>query len=223
MLNTKKVFVGMLAVGAIAASASAVNYTWTGNVSRSMSNAANWTPSGGPPGSGDTAVIPNVANDPIIDANFTVANVTLQSGATLDYAASSSYTLTVTSDFKLQGTSGFTLTNAANEVILNSATSRILVDGSALAVSISGPGSIKMDHASATIDIPDSDDQLTFDGTLYGRGQVISSNGGGTYVNDGYVDARHGTNPLVMGSGVVLSDDSGMGSWLASVTGATAV
>lgn len=67
------------------------SYTWNGSSSTDFATAANWTPNG-VPGSGDNITIANVTNDPVLDGNRTVNNLTLSSGAVLDMDG---HTLTV--------------------------------------------------------------------------------------------------------------------------------
>lgn len=61
--------------------APAAGPTWTGAVNTDWAEAGNW--SGGTPGSGDTATIPNTANQPVIGAgtDTTIAGLTIQAGA----------------------------------------------------------------------------------------------------------------------------------------------
>lgn len=76
-------------------------FTWTGSVSTDWSVAGNWN-LGLVPGSSDTVDIPNVANDPVLSGDVTVAAInSLQSGATLTVG---SHDLTVSGTFTNHGT-----------------------------------------------------------------------------------------------------------------------
>lgn len=55
------------------------SYTWNGSSSTDFATAANWTPSG-VPGSGDNITIVTTSNDPVLDGNRTVNNLTLTNG-----------------------------------------------------------------------------------------------------------------------------------------------
>ena len=69
----------------------ATAFTWTGTVSTDWNVAGNWN-QGYIPNSTDNITIPNVANDPVLTANVTVAGLTITTGI-LDLA---SFNLTVT-------------------------------------------------------------------------------------------------------------------------------
>lgn len=55
------------------------SYTWNGSSSTDFATAANWTPSG-VPGSGDNITIVTTSNDPVLDGNRTVNNLTITTG-----------------------------------------------------------------------------------------------------------------------------------------------
>src|SRR5688572_25893901 len=55
-------------------------YTWTGNVSTAWNQAGNWSLSGFPNGSGDDAIIVSASNQPVLDQNRTIGNLTITSG-----------------------------------------------------------------------------------------------------------------------------------------------
>ncbi len=58
-------------------------FEWTGNVNSNWNTAGNWLPIGVPPASSNI-LIPDVTNQPVLDINRTVSNLTLEPGATLD-------------------------------------------------------------------------------------------------------------------------------------------
>ncbi len=55
------------------------NYTWNGGTSTDFATSTNWTPSG-VPGSSDNITIVSTANDPVLDGNRTVNDLTMTSG-----------------------------------------------------------------------------------------------------------------------------------------------
>jgi hypothetical protein len=65
-----------------ASAAWAGNKTWTGTTGTTWSTGANWTPAGAP-GTIDRAIIPNVANKPIVTANTTIDQLVVDPGATV--------------------------------------------------------------------------------------------------------------------------------------------
>ncbi|MBI1289029.1 MAG: hypothetical protein GC178_15785 [Flavobacteriales bacterium] len=67
------------------------SYTWNGGTSTDFGTSTNWTPNG-VPGSGDNISVPNVTNDPVLDGDRTVNNLTLNTGGLLDL---NGYTVTV--------------------------------------------------------------------------------------------------------------------------------
>lgn len=66
-------------------------YTWDGSSSTDWNTAANWTPAAVPTSS-DHVTLANVTNDPVLDADRTVNNLTLSAGTLLDLGG---HTLTV--------------------------------------------------------------------------------------------------------------------------------
>jgi hypothetical protein len=98
--------------------------TWTGSTSTNWSTSSNWSPSG-VPGSSDNITIPNVTNDPVLDATRSVGTITFQSGASLDFGT---YTLTANglvsasttslSNGKLVASAGFNSASSTVDVFL---------------------------------------------------------------------------------------------------------
>ena len=78
--------------------AGATSYTWSNAVGGSWSAAANWSPSG-VPAAGDAVTLPNLGGGYAVtlDANASIAALTLGSGATLQMASADSLTYTGTS------------------------------------------------------------------------------------------------------------------------------
>ena len=75
--------------------------TWTGATDTDWSTASNWDSCGGViPQSADSVIIPNVTNDPILDADITINDLTLQPDAVLSLNTSS---LTIRSGGTLSG------------------------------------------------------------------------------------------------------------------------
>ncbi len=186
------------AILALAASAQgAVTYTWVGGIDNNYNNAANWTPSGGPPVAGDTVVFSTAApaNQPDVMAssslktiNFTVTGYVLSS-------ASAGTTLTLSS----------TQTGAAN---------------SAVASQVSGGGTAQIDAplifgaaGAATQQISQSSG-----GTLTLNGAISSTNsitlnyaGGGTIVING-ANSNTGSSVQTAGSNIIIGNSAAFGT-----------
>tara|TARA_Y100000593_G_scaffold90881_1_gene178311 strand:+ start:2266 stop:3708 length:1443 start_codon:yes stop_codon:yes gene_type:complete len=61
--------------------------TWTGNTNTVWSTAGNWSAGAGgtaPPASDDDVIIPNVTNDPVLDADDTINSLVISSGGNFD-------------------------------------------------------------------------------------------------------------------------------------------
>lgn len=92
--------------------------TWTGATSNVWSVPANWA-CGTLPATGANIIIPDVSNDPVLDANVTTGNISLASGATLTIDNN-----TLTINGAVSGTGTFTgstnsnLTTNANTTLL---------------------------------------------------------------------------------------------------------
>lgn len=80
--------------------ATEVSRIWTGAGTTDWATAGNWTPSEAP-GNGEILTIPDVANDPVLPANTSVAYLTIASGAVVDLADKN---LTVTHGLSHNGT-----------------------------------------------------------------------------------------------------------------------
>ncbi len=74
--------------------------TWTGTTSTDWDTPSNWN-LGFVPGPADTAVIPNVSNQPVLATNVTIANLTINTGATVSLNGKN---LTITSTLSNDGT-----------------------------------------------------------------------------------------------------------------------
>ncbi len=59
----------------------AISYTWKGNVDTVFTNAANWLPNTGYPGSIDTAIIEAGTNHPVLSQPETVLRLEMRSGS----------------------------------------------------------------------------------------------------------------------------------------------
>lgn len=93
----------------------ATTVTWTGTTSTNWATGSNWDV-GYVPNTTDNVVIPDVTNDPILDTNRTVNNLTINSGGLLSINGNNlTLTGTVSNDgtLKLQG--GETLTGFTND------------------------------------------------------------------------------------------------------------
>jgi hypothetical protein len=77
-LTRPVVAVTVLMLWTLSASAQ-TSYTWDGSVDTDFATADNWIPSG-VPGSGDNITIVSTSNDPVLDGNRTVNDLTMTSG-----------------------------------------------------------------------------------------------------------------------------------------------
>jgi hypothetical protein len=110
--------------------------TWTGATSTNWGTASNWSPSG-VPGSSDNITIPNVTNDPVLDASRTAGTITFQSGASLDFGT---YTLTASglvsastsslSNGKLIAIAGFNSASSTVDVFLQATGNSLTINTS---------------------------------------------------------------------------------------------
>lgn len=93
---------------------------WDGSSNTDWNTAANWTPSGVPTFT-ESVTIPNVVNDPIINAgaNAVACSLNVESGAVLTLSAGKN--LTVTNTITVAATGTFNVKNAANLVQINNA------------------------------------------------------------------------------------------------------
>lgn len=93
---------------------------WDGSSNTDWNTAANWTPSGVPTFT-ESVTIPNVANDPIINAgaDAVACSLNVESGAVLTLSAGKN--LTVTNTITVAATGTFNVKNAANLVQINNA------------------------------------------------------------------------------------------------------
>jgi hypothetical protein len=110
-----------------ASSAWAVDKTWTGATSTTWSTAGNWNPSGAPANT-DRAIIPVVANNPVVAASTSVnqlvvnagATVTINSGQVLTVVGGTSPVIDGTGTILTPGTGVLTVTGAvANGTLIN--------------------------------------------------------------------------------------------------------
>jgi len=74
------------------------NISWNGNISTDWNTAGNWSPAN-VPGASDNVTIPNRTNQPVLSANVSVQNLTLNNGSNLKLNGK---TLTVTGTFNQQ-------------------------------------------------------------------------------------------------------------------------
>ena len=58
------------------------NISWNGNISTDWNTAGNWSPAN-VPGASDNVTIPNRTNQPVLSANVSVQNLTLNNGSNL--------------------------------------------------------------------------------------------------------------------------------------------
>ena len=93
----KNLFLSLFLIFCTLLSNAQTSYTWNGSVDTDFATASNWTPSGVPT-SADDITISNVTNDPVLDGNRTVNQLTLNSGGLFDFGG---YTLTVTTSSTL--------------------------------------------------------------------------------------------------------------------------
>ncbi|HLY11612.1 MAG TPA: hypothetical protein VKW04_20085 [Planctomycetota bacterium] len=82
---------GLLAFLLAASSAGAVDKTWTGGTT-AWNTAGNWSPVG-VPGAADRAIIPNLANKPVVSVSTTINQLQVQAGSTV--TINTAVTLTV--------------------------------------------------------------------------------------------------------------------------------
>ena len=106
---------------------------------------ANWNPSSAFPVRGDTAIIPNVTHDPVIDQQAeAVTTLTINNGGVLTITGQ-----TLTVDGSTQTLNGF--------LVLSDSTAKVEFTHTAADVTLSGRGGIKGEHASAEIRLNASD------------------------------------------------------------------
>ena len=83
----------------------AASCTWTGTTSTAWATATNWSGCGGvAPQPADTVTIPNVANDPVISTNVTIAGLTTTDGILSVSVANTNVTVTVSGNVTNGGT-----------------------------------------------------------------------------------------------------------------------
>ena len=94
--------VALMIAGLPVKPAYAVACTWTGDTSTDWATASNWSGCEGvAPQATDTVVIPDVANDPVLGGDVTIAGLTIQSDGVLSVGAN---TLTLTGGISNSGT-----------------------------------------------------------------------------------------------------------------------
>lgn len=152
---------GLTATSTITVTAAPVDgalHTWTGATSNDFAVAGNWSP-GFVPASTDTVIIADVATQPVVGANTTVAKVVVNSGASL--SVNTGVVLTVDRDLLVSGTvdgTGITRLNGFNANVQGTV-GQVLVAGSytvtaALDIStlLEVEGRIETDGNTITID-----------------------------------------------------------------------
>ncbi len=73
--------------------------TWTGAINSDWSDAANW--SSGVPDATDDVVIPDMANDPVVNTTAVAQSVHIQAGALLTVSTTNSLTLNNATNFSI--------------------------------------------------------------------------------------------------------------------------
>jgi hypothetical protein len=157
--------------------------TWTGAAGTGWNTAGNWSPAEVPAANYDI-VIPDVANDPVLDQSRTYSNVTIQSGAVVTLG---SFNLTVKGDLSHAGSV--------------SGVGRLVFSGTT-AQTISGIGTVsnlQIDNASG-VTIAASSSRLSLTGTLTPSSGVLTTNGNLTLVSN-----ASGTATVASGSGSYVS------------------
>ncbi len=121
-MKTKLARLGLVLLSLVIASflsapeAHAATCNWTGAVSTDWATAGNWD-CGTVPGAGDTGVIPNVTNKPVISSSVTVSGITINSNSWLTI---SSGDLTITGDLHNDGT--YTYSGSGGSTVFNGTT-----------------------------------------------------------------------------------------------------
>lgn len=227
----------------MAGPASATDYTWTGNSGDVATDNdwrvnANWRPSTGYPGSGDTATIPDVVNDPVIDQQDEAVKI-----LTIEHDG----LLTVTGQtLTISGTGGYLdidpvgggtlvgrLVFGASGVVVLSGTGTHDIDGHVLMsgsssilrfstndTTIDGDGYIQGSVSTAQIELADVD--LTNEMLIQGMMTIEESLGTSSFINGatGTVQAN-AAGILLLHSNLESISDADNASWDAIASGAT--
>ncbi|HZE95627.1 MAG TPA: hypothetical protein VE981_01240, partial [Planctomycetota bacterium] len=177
----------------------AVDKTWTGATNTTWSTGTNWSPAGAP-GSGDRAIIPNVANKPVVTASTAVnqlqvqagATVTINTGLTLAVNGSISPILDGTGTVLTTGTALLTVAGGAlgNSTLINDS---ITLGNFTLNATNTGYGvaSGKTVTVNGTLTLSDGDLQL---GAAAGAASTLDVNGSIVINGNGVLAMRSNTD-----------------------------
>lgn len=181
----------------------AADSTWHGSEGTGWNDPDNW--SRGVPGSGDTATIPDVANDPLIDSSVTVGTLIINTGAVVTVTGGFS-PVTLTLD-------GTTAHDIDGDLVLSNGTAALKFSAS---VTVDGEGAIIGEHNGAKFQI-EGGDTVTNEMSVQGQ-MAIETDGGsgnGTFLNGstGIVlanaDGEGSDAILLLASGLTIDDVSG--------------
>jgi hypothetical protein len=154
----------MLALSA--ASASATDFTWTGNVNANFNAAGNWTPAGGPPDAGDSGTINKVANITLSAATGAINTLNINAGGKI---TTGDHLLDVTG-----GSNGFTqVVDAGSKLTVSpGGFGRFATDTLSLRLG----GELHMDYAGAAINLIC---RVSSSSVITGRGTIFLTAPGG--------------------------------------------
>lgn len=168
--------------------ATEVTRTWTGGSSTVWSASGNWSPSE-TPGNGEIMTIPNLSNDPVLDANIAPANLIIATGTVLNMA-----------DKNITLTQGF-----SNDGSLTSTTGKLILAGTS-AQGIVGTGSIsrlEVNNSAGAV-ISAGSYMQTITGMLTPTSGTLTTNGNLTLKSDATGTARVGAGSA--SGGYIIGD-----------------
>ena len=167
---------------------------WTGTINTSWTNAGNWDD--GVPTSSHSAVIPNVANQPLISSNQTIKSITIQAGATVDIGAGNSLNVkdSITNNGDVTGGGSIVLNGTASQPIsgtgnyssltLNNSSGAVITSGASNMVNITG-------RYTPTAGILTTNNNLTIKSSLSATGNIATGSAAGGYISGKVTLERH--------------------------------
>ncbi len=183
-------------------------YTWNGSSSSAWNLAANWTPATGFPLPADNAVIVSAGATPVLDANRTVNNLTVNSG-TVDLGG---YTLTATGNGTFNGGTVANGTFAAN-----SPAGTLNFGGTTFDVPVTGTTSV-LEFDDGIFNAPVSLTK-TGAGYDYSTGNTVFNGTLTVTVTNGRLYLGHTGTTALNGDVVLNSTGSSGGIWMGQNTG----
>jgi len=168
--------------------------TWTGSTNTVWSTAGNWSAGAGgtaPPAADDDVIIPNVTNDPVLDAPDTINSLSITSGGNFD---GNNHELTIGGEADGTGDTddGFAINFFDGSIITGTDTDITLTTEAPTNVDVlAGTGSLRnltINHASCAV-------------TLYSTCTLT----GGLTITAGSLDTRAANHPLTVAGDVSVT------------------